>query len=108
MAPQTMWSFIKALVRQDEIVNRATSLYIKDTFINKSVCPAAHVKVHLEQFGLTSKDPEPLRNFAHVFSFAYPGGVQKIAMEPYNLIKINLLSFIFWNYIIYLYILIFP
>ena len=35
---------------------------LDDIFINESVCLAAHVKAHLEQFGLTSKDLEPLRN----------------------------------------------
>ena len=36
---------------------------------NKSICFKAHVKVHLEQFGLTSKNPELLKNGTCVLGF---------------------------------------
>ena len=66
VAPQIMWSDIKAVIGQDETVNSATSSYIDDIFVNESVCSAAQVKMHLELFGLTCKDPEQLSSGARV------------------------------------------
>ena len=63
VAPHIIRSVFKAVVGHDE-VNSATSSYI-----NESICPVVHVKAHLERFGLTSKDPELLRNGTRVLSF---------------------------------------
>ena len=41
VAPQIMWSVVKAVIGQDETVNDATSSYIDDIFVNESVCSAA-------------------------------------------------------------------
>ena len=49
VAPQIMWSIIKAVIGQDETV---------------SVCSAAQVKMHLERFGLTCKNLEQLSSGA--------------------------------------------
>ena len=54
------------MVRQDEVVNSATFSYIDDIVINKGICTTVNVKANLKWFGLTSKDPEPLTNGAHV------------------------------------------
>ena len=58
VAPQIMWSVVKAVIGQDGTVNSATSSYVDDIFVNESVCLAAQVKTHLELSGLTCKDPE--------------------------------------------------
>ena len=66
VAPQIMRSVVKAVIRQDKTVDGATSSYIDDIFVNESVCSAAQVKMHLELFGLTCKDPEQLSSGARV------------------------------------------
>ena len=66
VAPQIMQSVVKAVIRQDETVNGTTSSYVDDIFVNESVCSAAQVKMHLELFGLTRKDPEQLSSGARV------------------------------------------
>ena len=58
VAPQIMWSVVKAVIRQDETVSSATSSDVDDIFVNKSVCSAAQMKMHLERFELTCKNPE--------------------------------------------------
>ena len=55
MAPQIMYSIVKAMIRQDDVINCTTSSHIDDIF-NENTCCAAHVKAHLKRFGLTSKD----------------------------------------------------
>ena len=62
VSPLIMWSIVNAVMKQDVIVNAATSSYSDNIFVNESVCSAACVKEHLEQFGLTSKIPEQLRH----------------------------------------------
>ena len=66
VAPQIMQSVVKAVIGQDETVSSATSSYIDDIFVNESACSAAQVKMHLERFGLTCKDPEQLSSGARV------------------------------------------
>ena len=66
VAPQIMQSIVKAVIGQDETVNRATSSYVDDIFVNESVCSAAQVKMHLERFGLTCKNLEQLSSGARV------------------------------------------
>ena len=60
-----MRSVLKAVLAQDETINRAISEYINDIFINKDVASAESMRKHLE-FELTSKDPEKLQNIARV------------------------------------------
>ena len=66
VAPQIMRSVVKAVIGQDKTVDSATSSYVDDIFVNESVCSAAQVKMHLELFGLTCKDPEQLSSGARV------------------------------------------
>ena len=61
-----MRSAVNTVGKQDEIVNAATSSYIDDIIVNKSVCSIVRVKEQLEQFGLTSKIPEQLRHDTRV------------------------------------------
>ena len=70
IVPFTNWVVHRAKkigkIGQDETVSHATSLYVDDIFVNKSVCSAAQVKRHLEPFGLTCKNPEQLSSGARV------------------------------------------
>ena len=66
VAPQIMRPIVKAVIGQDETVSRATSSNVDDIFVNESVCLAAQVKMHLERFGLTCKNPEELSSGARV------------------------------------------
>ena len=76
MVLQIMWSIV---VGQDQVINSTTSFYINDIFINNSVCLVACVKVHLKQFGLTRKDPEQLRNSAHMLGLYVSNGDVKVS-----------------------------
>ena len=66
VAPLIMQDIVNTVLSQDGIVNTATSSYIDDIFVNKSICSAVLVKDYLEQFGLASKVPEWLSTGAHV------------------------------------------
>ena len=66
-----MWSIVNTFMKQDKIVNAATSSYINDIFVIESVYSAVHVKKHLEQFGLTSKISEQLRHGTHVLGLRF-------------------------------------
>ena len=61
-----MRSIIKAMVIQDEVIDSATSSSVDGIFVNVSYCFTACMEEHLEWFGLTWKDLEPLRNGTHV------------------------------------------
>ena len=62
VAPLIMQSIVNAIMKLDKTVNAATTFYTDDIFVNKTVCSAACIKQHLEQFGLTSEIPEQLRH----------------------------------------------
>ena len=64
MAPSIMQSIVEAARSKDDAVRQATSAYIDDVFINEDIVSATRVKQHLANFGLTSKEPERLKNSA--------------------------------------------
>ena len=64
VAPQIMRSVVKAVIGQDKTVDGTTFSYVDDIFVNESVRSAVQVKMHLELFGLTCKDPEQLSSSA--------------------------------------------
>ena len=66
VAPSIMQTIVDAILAKDECIQRATSAYIDDIYINESVVPAARVKEHLDNFGLVSKEPERLKDGARV------------------------------------------
>ena len=66
VTPIIMRSIINMLMAQDETIQGATSSYIDDIFVNESACTAARVRDHLQQFGLTCKDPKRLRDGTRV------------------------------------------
>ena len=62
LAPLIMQSLLMASSAQDETINRATSAYIENIFINKDMASVESMRKHLELYGLTGKDPEKLLN----------------------------------------------
>ena len=62
VAPQIMKTIISAVLSQEEVVEKATSAYFNDIYINKDVKLALHIQVKLTQFGLNCKDPEQLED----------------------------------------------
>ena len=51
---------------KDKCIQRATSAYIDDVYVDESIVPVAHVKEHLCSFGLLSKEPERLQDGVQV------------------------------------------
>ena len=66
VAPAIMQTIVEAVLSQDDAIERATSAYIDDVFVNDGVTSADRVKRHLLRFGLESKDPERLEDGTRV------------------------------------------
>ena len=66
VGPVIMRAVLEAVLKQDPVVHAGTSAYIDDVFVDESIVPAEAVKAHLEQFGLTCKAPERLREGTRV------------------------------------------
>ena len=66
MAPSIMQTIVDAILTKDKCIQRATSAYIDDVYVDESIVPAACVKEHLYSFGLLSKEPERLQDGARV------------------------------------------
>ncbi|XP_043204508.1 uncharacterized protein LOC122371842 [Amphibalanus amphitrite] len=65
LAPVVLKKILAAVLSWDAEVDRGTSPFIDDIFVNESVVPAEHVEAHLKQYGLDCK-PERLSNGARV------------------------------------------
>ena len=61
-----MTATMNAMRAQDDNVQKATSSYIDDVFINESIMSFQVVKKYFEHFRLTCKEPEPLQDGAIV------------------------------------------
>ena len=66
VAPSIMQTIVDAILTKDKRIQRATSAYIDDVYVDESIVPAARVKEHLCSFGLLSKEPERLQDGARV------------------------------------------
>ena len=68
VAPSIMLTIVDEgqLLTKDKRIQRATSAYIDDVYVDESIEPAARVKEHLCIFGLLSKEPERLQDGARV------------------------------------------
>ena len=66
VARSIMQIIVDAILTKDKRIQRATSAYIADVYVDESIVPAAHVKEHLCSFGLLSKEPERLQDGAGV------------------------------------------
>ena len=64
VAPSIMKTIVNAILTKDKCIQRATSAYIDDMYVNESIVPAARVKEHLYSFGLHSKELERLQHDA--------------------------------------------
>ena len=69
ITPLIIWSIVNAVMKQDKIVNTATSSYINNIFVNESMCSTARIKEHLEQFSLTRNILEQLRHDTCMLGF---------------------------------------
>ena len=54
VAPSIMQTIVDAILTKDKCIQRATSAYIDDLYVDESIVPAARVKEHLCSFGLLS------------------------------------------------------
>ena len=62
-----MQTIVDAILMKDKRIQRATSAYIDDVYVDECIVPVALVKEHLYSFGLLSKEPERLQDGAQVF-----------------------------------------
>ena len=66
VAPSIMQTIVDAILTKDKRIQRATSAYIDDLYVDESVVPAERMKENLCSFGLLSKEPERLQDGARV------------------------------------------
>ena len=66
VALSIMQTIVDPILTKDKRIQRATSAYIDDVYVDESIAPAARVKEHLCSFGLLSKEPERLQDGARV------------------------------------------
>ena len=64
VAPSIMQTIVDAILTKDKRIQRATSVYIDDVYVDESIVPAACVKEPLCSFGLLSKELERLQDGA--------------------------------------------
>ena len=66
VVPMIMQALMRATLSQDPVIKLVTLSYIDDMYINGGVASADKVKKHLENYGLTCKAPEQLKDGAGV------------------------------------------
>jgi len=65
-SPSIMKAVLAKVLAQDEIIQRATSPYLDDIFVNESMASAQQDEGHLSQFGLVCKLAQRLASGARV------------------------------------------
>jgi hypothetical protein len=60
VAPKIMSRILAKVLSLDDKVCKGTDHYIDDIIVNEDIVSVAHVKNHLQKFGLLSKEPENL------------------------------------------------
>lgn len=60
VAPKIMSKVLGKVLSQDETVAAGTDHYIDDIIVDETVVSAAHVKQHLQRYGLVAKEAVPL------------------------------------------------
>ena len=63
-APKIMTAVLRAVLKKDGEVEKATSSYIDDILVEEVGVSAENVKDHVGMYGLIAKPPEPLENGA--------------------------------------------
>ena len=66
VAPSVMKSVLTAVLTQDETVDRATTSYLDDIFVNEDVISAQFIDKHLSLYGLECKPAERVADGARV------------------------------------------
>ena len=56
-APRIMGKILKAVLELDDTIARATDSYLDDILVNEKVASAETVRLHLQRYGLVSKEP---------------------------------------------------
>lgn len=79
-----IWSIVNAVVTQDKTIQRAISSCIDYIFINESIYTVACVWVHLQQFGLTSKNQEHLENGTCVLGLCVQEELGKLLVRAFS------------------------
>ncbi|XP_035828301.1 uncharacterized protein LOC101862068 [Aplysia californica] len=59
-APRIMTKILKTVLNKDEKIDSATQSYIDDILLDESKVTSAALVKHLANYGLTTKEPEPL------------------------------------------------
>ena len=73
VAPSVMKSVLTAVLTQDETVDRATSSYLDDIFVNEDVVSVQCVENHLLRYGLECKPAEHVADGARVLGLGVWG-----------------------------------
>ena len=66
VALSIMLTIVDAILMKHKDIQRATSANINDVYVDESIVPAARVKEHLYSFGLLSKEPMRLQDYARM------------------------------------------
>lgn len=66
VTPLVMKSIIDIVRSQEELAGRATLVYIDDVYVNESIMSAAHVRTKLAEYRLICRDPDHLKDEAHI------------------------------------------
>ena len=78
VAPKIMSAIMNVVMSQDVEIQRATSSYIDNVYINENVASSRRVKEHLECFDLVCKAPEPLQDGVNVLGLHVSGDGEKL------------------------------
>ena len=78
VAPNIMTAIMNAVRVQYKNIQKATSSYIDNIFVNECIVSSQALKKHFEHFGLTCKKPEPLQNGAKVLGLHISGNRKRL------------------------------
>ena len=87
MAPSVMKSVLNAVLTQDETVDRATSSYLDDIFVNEDVVSVQCVENHLLRYGLECKPAGHVADGARVLGLDVWGGARRATLEAQQRIR---------------------
>ena len=84
VAPLIMKSVVRAVLRQDPEVERATIPYVDDLCVNEDLISADRVVKHFEAYGLECKPPERARNGARLLGLRVEAGGEALQWRRDN------------------------
>ena len=84
VAPSVMKAVLTAVLPQDETVDRATSSYLDDIFINEDVASVQCVENHLSRYGLECKPAERVADGARVLGLEVWGERRELRWKRNN------------------------